>query len=1068
MSTPRRRHQPSEGDEMTFYSAKGEPIRERGLPAAGEDDLQVTGPSPAPKAPESPPTASPSPSEPLVATPVPDIQSEGPWQENDDFESFLESLNEEDDDDDLILPADPPLSVQAPAQEIVSEIIETPYVPPHALVSPVIAEQDQEHYPQPKAFIIPKHPSTPTLDEALGFLDDELPSHLDEDKPASVVPIASQPRVEISSPGINSPAPLSSIYEDLLDEDEDDIPSPLGIKNIATPLIIDDEPLPDIGFEDPLALKSETVDSETTPLPDVGFGEAAVEEEEVEEKGPQFHVAVRRGIFSRNSALSVMSSPNLEDDFDELSHVLSAFVGLPAGFRGFVRASLRDAPTFKQESSNWSQSIKMGIDPNAKAESGWKKALDWLHFGTKYLWFQAGKDSKAFGGSAPPLRPGQAAGQAKPIPASQMDEESKQALNDAKKKLQDSVHYDVSLRVGVVGPAAEQTELERIAEEAANGFSAFNTPYQDIVFVPDSDIEAIRGYMAPDQAGQLVLSAAETGVMFKVPDATMRVDGIQVKYSDFKQISPSNPVILHGMSKTYLAAGDDTDVMQLGALLGQTEPEPGLVPLGIINKGSEDARIIGMRVNEMDQHLFYCGRTGSGKSELMKWLIWGSAKAGYPIVLIDPHGALSDDVVNGIIMNCPERVKDIVMCDLSSPDFPVGFNPLDIRNHEQIEGTVGAVLSMLERQMNFAKSSAPRATNYAYLALTALCEANLHLDDPEAKCTLLHVTQFFLDQQFRQLIVSFCENVAVQEMFNPDNGPYERKQPKQQQEEIGPILRAFQELSRSGAFAAVFASPTNKLDFGKLIMQNKIILIKLARFHTQQKLGEFIGSLVLPYLLNSMGEWGRTRDPETGQLVGRGCRCFVDEAPRLLGPDSPVEQILAEARKWDMSLTFASQYLTQFDQAVVQAALANTATKMALVLDPASARLIAEAINSPLVTKNDIAALPRFHYYGNILLPGGNNSGAFSAACMPPLACDLRQNPEAKNERENVIKRSRLIIANNIEEIDRIRKKSIESIRTALTVLHSEKIASGAVGDDEISGNYAVSLDDDDDSIFTS
>ncbi|WP_348240159.1 hypothetical protein, partial [Salmonella enterica] len=86
---------------------------------------------------------------------------------------------------------------------------------------------------------------------------------------------------------------------------------------------------------------------------------------------------------------------------------------------------------------------------------------------------------------------------------------------------------------------------------------------------------------------------------------------------------------------------------------------------------------------------------------------------------------------------------------------------------------------------------------------------------------------------------------------------------------------------------------------GRLVSENKIVLVKLARFSHQAQLGEFVGSLIVPWLLASMDDWGRKKDSETGQYVGTGCRVFVDEAPRLFrSPDSSVIKALAEARKW--------------------------------------------------------------------------------------------------------------------------------------------------------------------------
>jgi hypothetical protein len=535
-----------------------------------------------------------------------------------------------------------------------------------------------------------------------------------------------------------------------------------------------------------------------------------------------------------------------------------------------------------------------------------------------------------------------------------------------------------------------------------------------------------------------------------VPDDLTRPQGIRIKRSNFKQLPLDNALYI-----------DDA-----------YNPPPGVIPLGIMNARSEDARVFGMRNSELDQHMFYSGRTGTGKSELMKWLVFGVAKdttlgRGFPMVIIDPHGALSEDVLNMLVVNCPERIKDIVFCDLSDAEYPVALNPLDIHSRDQIEPTVASVMEMLSKQMNLSASGAPRAAILAQQALTALCYANLALRDPDTKCTLLNVVTFFIDAEFRRLIMEFCDNISVQETFDPEKGPFEQMSEKQQTEFSMPIIRAFATLGSSDSFSAVFSAGENRLDFSQLIRDGKIVIVKLSRYSHQAALGEFVGSLVLPWLLSSMDDWGRKKDPETGEVSGTGCRIFVDEAPALFGPTSSVPQLLAEARKWNLGLIAASQFLHQFDKTIIDSMLANTATKIALGLELSSARVITGAIagTSNKVTAGDIAELPNYHYYANILLPGVDGtgrgvSGPFSAACLPVIKGDLTA--DHKRLREQVRARSRELVANRGGDVVEKRRYAVENLKGALGELLRERIENGqdALGGHVPGGNYALDLDD--------
>jgi excisionase family DNA binding protein len=455
---------------------------------------------------------------------------------------------------------------------------------------------------------------------------------------------------------------------------------------------------------------------------------------------------------------------------------------------------------------------------------------------------------------------------------------------------------------------------------------------------------------------------------------------------------------------------------------------------GLIAIGTREGKTIAIQNSVLDEHLLFCGKTGAGKSELMKRLILGVAKDNYPLVLIDPHGSLSDDVTNTLINSLPsEDHKRIVMCDFSDPDSSLSFNPLDIQEAGQVEGVVGSVLAMLERQMNFDKFSSPRAANYTYLALTALCEANLHLKDPETKCTLLHVNQFFMDYSFRQLIVSLSDHPYVKEMFDPDTGPFEQKQEKHQQEEIMPIIRTFQEFSRSGVFSSVFSNSTNKLDFKDLISKNKIIIIKLSRFHTQQRFGELVGSLILPYLLNSMGEWGKHRDPESGELEGKGCRIFIDEAPRLFGPDTPVREIMAEARKWDVGFVLSAQHLQSHDEALVDSLLESVSSLLSFVVEAKDARTLSLVLQ---ISAEELVDQPRFKALGRILVAEGphrKRSSALNLSMLMPVGCNLTE--EGQEQKRKVIGYSQFLLGATGE------KKDLADLKANLALLHADTIA---------------------------
>lgn len=755
---------------------------------------------------------------------------------------------------------------------------------------------------------------------------------------------------------------------------------------------------------------------EVPPQPEVPDMAAEPEKPQEEPRGddeqPELHMASRRALLAASNFLPIdLRDP--KEGVNEINLPLSAFGDLETGQTGFISISVRPAPGFKEMAREWLKMRKAGSDPDTK-KTFFQSVTGLVRYMYAYLTVAMAEPRKGGEKPTPPWRRGK---DLQPLPAGQIDDDEKASWKDAKAKVMSKSHFEVIMRAGVVGPEEYAQIGDGILDEVCLNVDAFNTPHQAIIWESGNDLDALLGNMgsAPQNDIGMILSDKEVAVLAHPMDDTVKPHNVKASISNFKQLALDSPIPVED----------------------PYEPQKGVIPIGLMNANSEDEMVIGMNNAELDKHLITVGKTGSGKSEWLKWVVHGISKADYPLVLIDPHGQLSEEIFYSLIINSPERHDDLVFFDLADERYPVAMNPLDVSSLAAVDGAVGSVKQMLSSpSVGLAKGNAPRAIGYAEEAMIALCHANLVLEDPLTKCTLLDVLTFFQDPEFRRVIVDCCQNTAIQQRYDPDTGPFEVMGEKKQVEETAAVTRSFNDLGRSAAFQAVFSSPENKLDFARLIGSNKIVLIKLSRFGSgQAELGAFVGSLVLPWLLSSMSQWGRTKDPRTGEVSGRGCRVMVDEAPTLMGAGSSVPQVLAEARKWDLGLVLAAQFLDQFDASIIDAALVNTNSKISMVQDPNKASPIAKAIAgaSPKVKPEDIASLPNYHFYGNILLPSDNgvsNTGPFSAACLPMIDHTLDDNHYAVADQ--VIERSRKLVSNNLEDVHELNRKRISNIMAAL------------------------------------
>lgn len=707
---------------------------------------------------------------------------------------------------------------------------------------------------------------------------------------------------------------------------------------------------------------------------------------------------------------------------DHLADALAAMSEIAEGEAAFIRASFRTADRFGSEAQAWMEALKAG--DAAQQPSAASRAATFAGrvaaFALRYLAWEFTREGRYLGRKRAPVAPWRV--KQKATATVPLTERDKEALKHAEGKAREGVHFEVALRVGACGIDSNPRELREIARGIADRFAAFNTRHQALTFHDCDEREALVGYMPVKPAKTLILSPAEMAAITHPPDDLTAPHGLGIRRALVKPLEPSG---------------------KLEEVADPLAPPKGVIPVGVLNAGSEDARIVGIQGALLDRHMAVFGQTGTGKSELLTWLIFGACKAGGPVIVLDPHGSMAKGVLRMLAAHCPERAKDVVLCDFAADEWPLALNPLDVEDADQIEARVASVMEMLLGEpFALSPSATPRAWNYARLVLQALGEANLSLGKGH-KLGLLHVTKFLVREEFRWQVMNFVENATAREAFNPDNGTFERLSEAEKNNHIAALLRGFQQLESQAPFARCFAASEDKLDFPALIAAGKIVLLDLGRFGAGAKLGELVGRMVLPLILSSMGNWGRKRDPYTGAVTGSSCRLFVDEAAALLSRDSSVVTALAEARKYDLGVALASQYPSALDKPVLEAILNNTAHKITLALPSGGLSGFDRALSDTrvTVTEADVNGLPNFHGYANVLVEGEGGarirSGPFAFAALAPA--EVGQTDETRQRIERIVERSRALVAYPKDLADARRGALVEDAEEEMIALLKDR-----------------------------
>ena len=79
------------------------------------------------------------------------------------------------------------------------------------------------------------------------------------------------------------------------------------------------------------------------------------------------------------------------------------------------------------------------------------------------------------------------------------------------------------------------------------------------------------------------------------------------------------------------------------------------------------------------QHVYIVGKTGVGKTELLKSMILQDIRKGRGVIFLDPHDAI-DSILEQIP---PERAEEVILFDPAETERPIGLNLLEAYTEDQ-------------------------------------------------------------------------------------------------------------------------------------------------------------------------------------------------------------------------------------------------------------------------------------------------------------------------------------------------------------------------------------------------
>ena len=376
----------------------------------------------------------------------------------------------------------------------------------------------------------------------------------------------------------------------------------------------------------------------------------------------------------------------------------------------------------------------------------------------------------------------------------------------------------------------------------------------------------------------------------------------------------------------------------------------------------------GIRQNDRRRHMYVIGKTGTGKSTLIANMAIDDLKKRHGLAVIDPHGDLSEILLNYIPSH---RINDVCYLNPADKEHPFAINILEVNNPAQAELVASGIVSIFHKL--YAHSWGPRLEHILRNTLLTLTQI--------PNSTLVDVPRILTQKKFREKIIDKLQDEVLKNFWINEFG----KMPDRlQQEAISPILNKVGQFISSPLIRGIIGQPKSTVDLETIMNEGKVLILNLSEGRLGEDNSALLGAMIITKI--QLAAMNRVNIPEEKRL---DFYLYVDEFQNF-ATDSFIK-ILSEARKYRLNLCLANQYMAQIDEKVQKAILGNTNTLISFLVGAEDANILEREFGG-VYTEQDLVGLSNFQTV--IKLAINNLTSRPFFAYTLPLPKSVNQNRE--------------------------------------------------------------------------
>jgi energy-coupling factor transporter ATP-binding protein EcfA2 len=385
-----------------------------------------------------------------------------------------------------------------------------------------------------------------------------------------------------------------------------------------------------------------------------------------------------------------------------------------------------------------------------------------------------------------------------------------------------------------------------------------------------------------------------------------------------------------------------------------------VLDLGLLVSEGESARgRAGVDQSRRAEHVAILGRSGSGKSSLVKYMAKQDIESGRGGIYFDLHG----DAMPFLLATFAEQERvlnrdlseKLIVIEPADPEYSVGLNPLG-QDREGDRFLHVAEIAQILRQRWQLDTFGARTDELLRNALLVLAENGF---------TLLEIAPLLAHSAFRASCLQRVTNAEVRQYFEIR---YDQASEPMRAAMREPILNKISAFTADPRFRAIVGQQRSTFSVVEAMDRGQWVILNLHK----GRLGEqaaTLGSLFLTTIKNALfARKGRDFFP-----------IYADEIQNLVTFGSGLETMLSESRKFGVGFVTANQFLDQYP-AEMRAAIMAVGTHVFFQLSPHDAQQISLALDGGKTLAELLKNLSRRHMVVK------TSSERWRHAVVPPLA----------------------------------------------------------------------------------